>query len=283
MIAAYLTTALGAVMLCLAVAHLAEGAHPLGHLRNLAIAAVDLSLKAFRGIPLARGERSRLIALIAVSGLAAGVLLSGPAAGVLLGLIAPWSVGRATSWQKRRYRQRFERQLPEVATALANALTGGHAVRGALVEAAREIGGPAGVELAKVAAEIAVGRPTDLALEGLGSRVGSRQLDVLVGAIMIQLRSGGDLAQLLREVAEICEDRQRLAQEAHMASSQARFTGKLVVAMPLVAGAVVELANPGFVSETFTSLIAVWLVAMALLLQVGGALAIRRIARVGIE
>ncbi len=203
MLGAYLAATVAGVALCLGAVALADDLHFAQRLESVARTALELATRALAGATLGPGERRRLILLGALCGLLGGFLLSGLPVGALRACALAWSVSRLSTWQRRRYRRRFERQLPEIATTLANALTGGHAIRAAVIEAAREVGGPAGVELARAAAEIAVGASTDRALEEMRLRIGSRQLDVMVGAILIQNRSGGDLAKLLREAAAI--------------------------------------------------------------------------------
>ena len=55
---------------------------------------------------------------------------------------------------------------------------------------------------------------------------------IVAGALM-QRRAGGDLAQLLRSAARSFEDEARLLGEVRAATAQARFTGTVVVLLPL--------------------------------------------------
>ena len=65
------------------------------------------------------------------------------------------------------------------------------------------------------------------------ARVRSPRLDTVVAACVLQRRAGGDLARLLRESARSMEEQSRLEGELRAATAQARFTGLLVVALPL--------------------------------------------------
>lgn len=277
---AYLSAVAAALAACAALVAVAREGLPRGSAHRLGASLRTLAEQALRREPLDRASRRRLAALFAVCGLAVGLVARGAWVGVAGALLAPWLWTRLRSWRARRYRAQLERQLPEIALALANALSGGHALRAAVAEAAFELDGPAGVELKRVAAQLATGAPTDAAVEGFRRRSRSRQVDLLVGAVTIQRRSGGDLAGLLREVTYVAEDRRRALDDARGASAQARFTGKLVVAMPFAAAALVELAAPGFIARLLGTFVSAWLLALAVVLQVLGALAIRRIARV---
>ena len=164
--------------------------------------------------------------------------------------------------------------------ALADALAGGHSLRGALAETAQAVPGPAGHELRRVVAELAAGAATDEALEALRARVPSARLDAVVAACLVQRRAGGDLARLLRECAEAFGDQARLEDEVRSATAQARFTGVVVVLLPVGGAMLAELASPGFITGLWSSFLTAWLVGIALVLQIVAAVAIHRLGRV---
>jgi tight adherence protein B len=164
--------------------------------------------------------------------------------------------------------------------ALADALGAGHSLRGALVEAAQGLTGPAGHELRRVVAELGAGATTEDALEALRRRVVSPRLDTVVTACLVQRRAGGDLSRLLRECADAFGDQARLEDEVRSATAQARFTGLVVVLLPVGGALLAELAAPGFLAGLLGSFLTAWLVGIAVALQLMGAVAIRRLGRV---
>ena len=111
-------------------------------------------------------------------------------------------------------------------------------------------------------------------------RIGSPAVDVIVAGALMQRRAGGDLAQLLRSSARAFEDEGRLMGEVRAATAQARFTGMVVVLLPLGGAGLAELASPGFVGRLASSPLTGMLVGMAIAMQVGAAFAIRRLARI---
>jgi tight adherence protein B len=225
-------------------------------------------------------ERRRLLAAAAVASFLAGTVVVGPVAGLLLAAGAPWLAGRALRLRRERYRAAVDEGAAGIALALADALAGGHSLRGAIAEAAGAVPGPGGRELVRVAGELAAGARTDAGLEALRSRAGSERVDTLVAACLLQRRAGGDLARLLRDCARSFEDHARLAGEVRTATAQARFTGAIVVFLPAGGALLAELASPGFLAGLWSSLLTAWLVGLALGLQVAAAVLIRRIGRV---
>jgi len=225
-------------------------------------------------------ERRRLLLAGAAVGLAGGALLAGPYVGVALGAGGPFAASRILRARREHYRRAVERDAALVAVAMADALGAGRSLRGAVTEAGRGLGGPAGHELRRVAGELAAGARTDHALEAMRARVRSARLDTVVAACLVQRRAGGDLAALLRETAEAFGDQARLEDEVRSATAQARFTGLVVVLMPVGGALLSELASPGFLVGLWSSFLTAWLVGIALVLQLAAAILIRRLGRV---
>jgi tight adherence protein B len=227
-------------------------------------------------------ERRRLLAVGAGAASCLGLLVAGPLLGIVLGAGAPWLVSRALCARRERYRQRVDDGAAAIALALADALGGGHSLRGALGEAAIAGGvhGAAGHELERVAGELALGARTDDALEALRVRVRSHRVDTLVAACLLQRRAGGDLARLLRDCAAAFQDQARLEDEVRAATAQARFTGVVVVLLPLGGALLAELASPGYLRALAGSFLTLWLGGLALVMQAIAAVLIRHLAKV---
>ena len=73
----------------------------------------------------------------------------------------------------------------------------------------------------------------------------------------MQRRAGGDLARLLRDLSLAFEDNCRLTGEARAATAQARFTGTLVVLLPIGGAPARRSGEPGFIGSLFGHLVAV--------------------------
>jgi tight adherence protein B len=225
-------------------------------------------------------ERRRLLLAGAVLALVVGSVAVGPAIGLALAAGGPWGVARVLRTRRERYRHAVDAGVPALAQAVADALAGGHSLRRALGEAERSVGGPAGHELRRAGAELAAGATTEDALEAMRRRARSARLDAVVAACLLQQRAGGDLGRLLRDTARGMEEQSRLEGELRAATAQARFTGLLVVALPLGGALLTELASPGWFAGLWSSFLSAWLVGVAIALQVVAAVLIRRLGRV---
>jgi tight adherence protein B len=225
-------------------------------------------------------ERRRLLVAGAACAFALGCVVAGPLPALVLGAGGPWVVARVLAAARERYRRGVEAGAAGIALALADALGGGHSIRGAVAEAAAGLSGPPGQELRRVARELALGAPTDDALEAMRARIRSHGIDTIVAACLLQRRSGGDLARLLRDSARALEDQERLERDARAATAQARFTGLIVVMLPLGGGLLAELASPGYLASLGSSFLTAWLAGLALAMQVVAGVLIRRLGRV---
>jgi tight adherence protein B len=226
------------------------------------------------------GERRRLAVVAALVLLAAGWLVAGPLLGGVLAAGGPWALRAHLHARHRRWRGELERAAPVVARAVADALAAGHAISRALAEAAGSVDGPAAVELRALGDVLAVGQPLEHALAVLQARADSRAYDTLATAVLLQRDAGGDLVGLLRELARAQEAAAHGADDARAATAQARFTGVVVGVLPAGAAALAELASPGALASVAHDPLALWLAGFAVVLQLLGLLAIRRLARV---
>jgi len=248
--------------------------------RWLRLALEPLRRAGLEGYAPSTLERRRLAALGAGAAVLGGWFLGGFALALPLSVAGPALAAWAISSRRRRYRAAVERSLPEVATAVADALGAGRSLRAALPAAAAYLDGPPAAELARLGAELDLGAPTAEAVAAWRRRMRSERVDALAAALLSQRLAGGDLAGLLRRFAAGAAERDRAAEDARSATAQARFTGLLVVAMPSGGALFAELVGPGFIAKLLGSPASAVLLVLAAALQVAGFVAIGRLARV---
>jgi tight adherence protein B len=167
-----------------------------------------------------------------------------------------------------------------VAHALAAGLTAGLSLRQALSRVARDAPDPVAGELRAVVDELALGARIETALAELTRRLPSRDVRVMVTAILVQRRTGGNLARALAVLADRLDERARLDRELRGATAQARLTAWLVAALPAGAGVMAEVASPGTVRRVVGEPPGSLLVVVSVLLYTAGVVWVRRIGRV---
>ncbi len=233
------------------------------------------------GIPLGPDMFVALVAVASVAAAAVGFMaLRLPAAApVAAGLVVFGAVALVRS-ADARHLARVEEQLPGIAQQIAAALAAGLSLRQALTRAARDAPEPARVEFARAVAELELGTRLEAALEGLAERVPAHDLRIMVTAILVQRRTGGNLARALAALSERLEERAQLARELRGATAQARMTAWLVAALPLGGAVMTEIAAPGTLGQTLGQGIGPMLLTVSAGLYALGVIGIRRIGRV---
>ena len=152
-------------------------------------------------------------------------------------------------------------------------------MRGALAAAAGSLDGASSAELARIAADLELGASTGDALAAMRDRLRSERIDWLATALLSQQVAGGDVAALMRRLAAAAADRDRVEDEARAATTQARFTGLLVVALPAGVALFAELLQPGFISRVLAEPASAAMLMAAGALQMVGFALIRRLGR----
>jgi tight adherence protein B len=228
-------------------------------------------------------ERRRLAILGATSMLAGGWLLAGPLVGAALALAAPACVGPLLAAHRRRWRRGLAAAVPQVARATADALAGGRSIRAALADLGRPgaVSGPAGAELRAAGRRLALGARTEDVLASLRERARDPSWDTLVAAILLQREAGGDLAALLRTVADSAEHARRVESDARSTMAQARASARLVAGLPCASLVLVELIAPGSLGGLAGDARSRLLLAAGLVLGAFAMVAINRLARLG--
>lgn len=225
--------------------------------------------------------------LVAVSGAlgAAGALLpwiwDRPAVFSLLlgGVFAalPWL--RVAQLRNRRVAL-FERQIPEALDLMGRALRAGHAFPTAVRMVADEMPEPIARDFRILFDETNFGIPQNEALLRLAERVPVQDLRYFVVAVTIQRESGGNLAELLDNIAAIVRARLKLLGEVRTLSAEGRMSAWVLGLLPFCVALVINIVNPKFLSVLWTDAMGLRLIGGALLMMVFGAWWMRRIIRI---
>ena len=202
--------------------------------------------------------------------------------GIAAAAAGPWLLRRVVAARSARWRADLGRGAPAAARAMADALAGGHAIRGAMTAAgtAGGVPGAAGAELRDAAHAFELGERTEVVLERLRRRAADPRWDTIVAAILLQREAGGDLARLLREHRHRAGGRRARRgrrPQPHGAGALHRVArdARSRPARPALA----ELAQPGYLLSLARTPLTAALVVVAVGCQIAAAVLVRRIAR----
>jgi tight adherence protein B len=163
--------------------------------------------------------------------------------------------------RRNHYLLRFEAQMPEVATLISNSLRAGLSVPQAFGEVMEKTEPPAGVEFGRLSREIRLGTRTDEAMARMLGQLPSDELRLMFTTIAIQRRTGGNLVHALQVMAEAISARFKLKDEVRTMTAEARFTGLILVVLPIVTLIMINRVLPGSVAS-FLSAPLGWLIAL---------------------
>lgn len=216
--------------------------------------------------------------LLAASGAGlAGLAVAGPTVALLAAAMGPLAIKRAMAMRAARLGLATELAMPPALRSLADALAAG----APLGSAARELGAPgsdrASDLICRFGRDLVHGSGMSAALARLVADGRSARWAQFAFAIELHHRAGGDLSQTLRSLAAAIDAAVKERDEARASSAQARFTGLLVCALPVLVGVVGVLVDPPAAVGVLESDLSVVLIASAITLQACCWLVIRRL------
>jgi tight adherence protein B len=179
---------------------------------------------------------------------------------------------------RRKGRQaKMNAQLVEMLGLVANSLRSGYGLLQGFEFASRQLAPPLGAEIKRMIQETSLGVNADEALQNLGERVSSSDMEMVITAITIQRSVGGNLAQLLDGVSYTMRERERIRGEVKTLTSQQRMTGMIIGALPIFLGLLFFAINPDYMSVLFTEMVGKVFILVAVGLEVLGIVTIRAI------
>ena len=211
--------------------------------------------------------------------LLARTILPSPFAAVLaLGLM--WIGWLWIKHKQAQRRQKFIRQLADVARILSGAASAGLSVGAGIAVAGRELDEPAATEMRLVAERLSIGGTMDQAMDEMRKRVPSREVGVLISTMVIQQRAGGDAVRSLADIAVSLESRADTMQDVKGILGRALNATYI---MPILVYTVLLLSNklrPDTVRHIFTDAIGIIAMAVATTLIIAGVAIARRVSDV---
>ncbi|MDZ5713684.1 type II secretion system F family protein [Jeotgalibacillus haloalkalitolerans] len=155
--------------------------------------------------------------------------------------------------RKNRYEERFNEQLSEVCRLLANASKSGMTVTQGIDLVANEVSTPAKEEFKRMSYELKLGVPLEQVLKKVQERNTSRDFQLFAATLLIQKKTGGNLASTLETMATTLEDRKILHQTIRTMTSEQRYISIIVPAMPIFILLVMNNVMDGFTDPLTTT------------------------------
>jgi tight adherence protein B len=198
-------------------------------------------------------------------------------AAALVGLTLP------VAWLKikrtRRMRQ-FEEQFPEGLDLLSRAIRAGHAFQSAMGMVADELPAPVGVEFKKSFEQQNFGLPLKEALDNLAVRMPLMDVKFFVTAVQIQRETGGNLAEILDNLANVVRERFKILRQVRVHTAHGRFTGYILLGLPAFLAVALMFISPEHMKTLFTVKMGQMMVMGAIVMQFLGFIWIRQVIKI---
>lgn len=176
--------------------------------------------------------------------------------------------------------RKFEAQFPDALEFVARSMRAGHAFSVSLEMLHQEFADPLGSEFRRAFDEQNLGLPIDLALEKLGQRIPMIDVHFFVSAVLLQKRTGGNLAEILDKLAGLIRERFKLRGQIRTISAQGRMSGMILTLIPIVVGLIMFYVNPQHMRFFVEDPAGSWMAGLALGFQVLGFIVIRKIVNI---
>lgn len=200
--------------------------------------------------------------------------------GVLIGMALMTIPVFYLQWMRVKRVNRFEELFPEALDLICRAMRGGHTFITALGMVADELPEPISSEFRLLHDQQNFGMPMNEALRVFGERVPLLAAKFFVTAIVTQRESGGNLTEVLDNLAKVIRDRFMVMRQVRVKSAHGRMTGWILVALPPTVAIIMVIISPHYYDAMLTEQLGLQMIAAAVALQVTGALIIRKILHI---
>jgi len=205
--------------------------------------------------------------------LVTGSILAGLVGGAA-GAFLPQAVLRRLREQRLK---KFNFQLVQASEVMGGALKAGHTFLQAMNLVTEEMPRPIRDEFKVFLKENALGTPLEEALEHLTARVPSRDLEMMVTAILLSRQTGANLAEILSQIASSMREKYKIEGQVAALTAQGRLSGVIVGLLPLFLGVIIYVMDPALISPLFTTDIGHLILAVSVVMEILGGLWIKKL------
>ncbi|MGI5875993.1 MAG: type II secretion system F family protein [Dethiobacteria bacterium] len=176
----------------------------------------------------------------------------------------------------------FTRQLPEALSIVSSGLRSGFSFPQAMAVVQREMPPPIGEEFSRVILENRMGKQLEEVLHNLGERIDSEDLNLVITALLIQKQVGGNLAEILDNIAHTIRERVRIQGEIKTLTAQGKLSAIIIVLLPFAVSAFLLIMNPDYMLTLLQETLGLIMLGFAVVTQCIGVMIIRKIVTIDI-
>ncbi len=238
---------------------------------------VDKDLTA-ADIPL-KSEEFVLLTLAAslLGGFITAAILKGFLAGLFVAVLIVLSANILLKTAKTKRIRKYNSQIGDALVIMSNSLRSGFSLLQSMDMVRKELPPPISKEFGRTFQEMSLGISTEEALSNLNARVKSEDMDLVITAVLIQRQVGGNLAEILDNIANTIRERVRIKGEIRTLTAQGKISGVIIGVLPILLGVAMSAISPNYLKTLTTHPVGKAMLLIAVIKEVIGILLIRRI------
>lgn len=190
-----------------------------------------------------------IVMLILCYGLKSFGLIGLGAAFGLTYLFALWRINRRITKRNNAFIDNF----PDALDMIVRSVRSGYPLNSAVRMVADNMQPPVSTEFKQVADEIAYGSTLIESLQRLADRIDEPDVHFFVVVLTVQQDIGGNLSEVLNNLAGIIRKRKHLRMKIRAISSEGRTTAWVLGSMPFIESLLILLVNPDHLTPLFST------------------------------
>lgn len=204
--------------------------------------------------------------------------------GCVLGLVftvAGWAAPPkivANLWEKRC--SRLTDQMVDGMTIMSNGIKAGQSFTQSMERVVENIKGPLSQEFGLVLNKIRLGMSTEEALNEFGERIPRQDVQMFVTSVNILKETGGNLSETFQTITTTVRERQKVEKKIQALTAQGNMQAIIISLVPLGLLGVFLVVDPNYVMPLFTKPLGWVILAIMLVLQGIGIVAMKKIVTI---
>jgi len=232
------------------------------------------------GVKISPAEFSAFVAALALAVGVLTTLLSNIVLGLLLAIATPFAARLVLTVLRDKRRSKFDSQLTGTIQMLIGGLRVGHSVMQTIEAAAHESEVPTSEELTRVVNETRIGKDAREALEDCAGRMDSEDFRWIGQAIQINREVGGDLAEVLEQVAGTIRERSEIKGHVRSLSAEGKMSAYILMALPVGVAIFISMINPGYLNVFVQKPIGFFMLGLSIVMFIVGGFWMSRIIKI---
>lgn len=232
------------------------------------------------GLEIGLGRRLMYLALFFVIGFLIAAFFISPVffVRIAFGIIFAPTLALFLVYQARARRiKKFTAQLAPAIDIIVRSLNAGHPLTSAIKLVSREMPDPVGSEFGVLSDQMTFGSELEQAMLLMIDRVGAPELNLLAVTVSVQRGTGGNLSEILENLAGMIRDRLMIRAKIRAISAEGRATAMIMLVFPFLLFFMIRFLVPTYFDLVWESGYGTIIVVVCLTLIFCGMLIIRRL------